>query len=168
MLGVRLILVQVFITSMSNPLHANSIGPYLHCYDNNLRLLPLSHHIWIISFSLNKKNRARRGQPRCIPPTFYHYSSMPGYFTSLRQNVTSTMQEYPRSTPSALCLSTVNLHSTSIEEFPGCTSSASWPYHLQHGNTHIYRYICKDWSWPNNMLHQCFYILGQPQVLVTS
>ena len=37
----------------------------------------------------------------------------------------------------------------------------------QHGKKHIYRYICKDWIQPNNLLHQDFYILGQPQGLIT-
>ena len=35
-------------------------------------------------------------------------------------------------------------------------------------HTHIYRYICKDWLRTKNLLHQDFYVLGQPQGLITS
>ena len=97
--------------------------------------------------SCTKQNKAHRAHPRCIPPLFYQHRNMSSYH---QDNIASTtMWEPSRSTLSALHLSMVNLRSASIGELPRCTSSALWPYHLQHGNTHIYRYICKDWLWPN-------------------
>ena len=58
MLGVRLVLIQVFITSSSKPPHRYCPRPSLHCHGNNLRLLPLSRHIQIISFVLHKTKQS--------------------------------------------------------------------------------------------------------------
>ena len=116
--------------------------------------------------SCTKQNKAHRSQPRCKPPPFYQHRNMLG--CHLDNPASRTMWEPYRSTLSVLRLSTVNLCSTNKGESPRRTSRSSWSYHLQHGNTSIYRYICKDWLWPNNLLHQDFYVLFQPQGLITS
>ena len=66
MLGVGLVLIQVFITYSSNPYRRDCPGPSLHFHNNNLHCLPLSCRIQIISFVLHKTKQSIQsihGQP---------------------------------------------------------------------------------------------------------
>ena len=157
MLGVGIILIQVFIISITKPLRRYIPWPSLHWHNNNLCLLSSSCCIHIISFfhpPPERKHRENIAQPSWRAATFYQHRIITGYFMSPRQAASSTMRESPKITPSELhfyCQLVFYQHMSMLEyfmslrqpaytimwEIPRCKPSALWPHHLQHGNTHI-------------------------------
>ena len=88
-------------------------GHILHFHCNLLCLLLSSSCIWIIS-SLHTKSIPNAYHMSNGPPSFYKNRRTRGIITPQGQPVFTIMQESPRSTPSALHLSTVIPHSTNI------------------------------------------------------
>ena len=110
-----------------------------------INIIPVQTH------TLHNKTKKHIAHLRCRLPAFYRHRNMPGCH---QDNPASTsMWEPPKSTPSALRISTVNLHSTCKGELHRWTLSALWPHHLHHGNTHIQGLITFEQSASMTLLH---------------